>query len=138
MVSGVVAQTVSTLHTSREDRMKHLFIAVGVALFLMRAVVMAAEPVIKVECLCVAEEQGWVLGRSDALPSQIGIDKMMPGTAIVVLSADENRCGKHPRGCTDVSYKPLTGQVRIILKTHGYMAVDDDFRLNIEGSKATK
>ncbi len=67
--------------------MMRLFLTVAVVLFIMPAVVMAEEPVVKVDCLCVAEIQGWVLGRSNATPSQLGIDKLKPGIAIVVLSA---------------------------------------------------
>ena len=126
--------------------MIRLLIAIGVALFLMPVLAMAEEPVVKVDCLCVAEEEGSVIGHSNAMPSQLGIDKIQERIsggakpvehAIVVLSADENRCGKYSQGCSsDKRYKALTGEVRMVLEGYGYMDTAKDFKLTILGNRA--
>jgi hypothetical protein len=118
--------------------MMRLFFAVAVVLFAVPAFAVAAEPVIKVDCLCVAEGQGWVLGLSNATPSQAGIDKLKFDT-VIVLSATENQCGKYPGTCRDdYRYQPVTGEVRTVLENYGYLATDENFKLNIEGKKASK
>ncbi len=110
-------------------------ITFGLGLLLIPVSVLAGEPVIKVDCLCVAKEHGLVLGRSDGTPSQLGIDKLKMGSAIVLLSAEKNLCGNYPSGCTDEVYEPQTGKIRMVLENYGYMYTNDDFKLSIGGRK---
>ncbi len=129
--------------------MRGLFIAIGIALFLMPVPAMAAEPVIEVDCLCAGAKSA--SGRSDAAPSQEVMDRydryharMMSSDdesvdpVIVVLSAKNNKCSKYPERNPCGMQQEVTGRVRIKWTARSFMLTDEDFKWYFEGEKIGK
>ncbi len=114
---------------------------IAVATFLalpMPAMSAAEDRVVSVDCLCVAEEQGWVRGRGMQTSGEAGLDEIETGTpeSTLVLSAKSDQCAKFASGCGDERMAPVTGERRMRLDSLSYMLIDDDFRLNLDGVAA--
>ena len=113
-----------------------LRISVCLALGLLPAAAQAGDPVIAIDCLCVADEQGWVRGRSDATTTEAGLDSLTTGESFIVLRAAADQCAKHPDGCGDDRFTPISGDRRARLDGIEYMGFADGFKLTVDGVAA--
>lgn len=111
-------------------------LSVCLALGLLPAAAQAGDPVIAVDCLCVADEQGWVRGRSDATTAEAGLDSLASGESFIMLRAAADHCAKYAEGCGDDRFTPMTGDRRARLDSIGYMGFSEGFKLTIDGLAA--
>lgn len=114
-------------------RTRHAF---AFLLSLLPGAAMADDPVVAVDCLCVADHQGWVRGRSDATTTEAGLDSLTTGESFVVLRAATDQCAKYPDGCGDERFTPMAGDRRARLDGVEYMAFAEGFKLTVDGVAA--
>ena len=107
-----------------------------VAVLVPAAAVLAEEPLVTVDCLCIEKEHGWLIARGDTTMEALGLNAVLSGSTIVRFAAAANGCTRYASLCSDARYTPMTGEIRGVYQSYGVSEAADDFKLTIQADVA--